>query len=102
MYRLQGIIHLSLYVTAIYLYIKFDLINFKLCNLYLYINYTIIDFKYFISNLHCCILAQISVLIPILVCMGLGFFGLSGKVFRLGFVQIWVMSVTFQVTGTDI
>ena len=32
-----------------------------------------IDFNYFKSNLHCCILAQISVLIPILVCMGLGF-----------------------------
>ena len=32
-----------------------------------------IDFKYFNSNLHCCILAQILVLIPILVCMGLGF-----------------------------
>ena len=32
-----------------------------------------IDFNHVKSNLHCCILAQISVLIPILVCMGLGF-----------------------------
>ena len=32
-----------------------------------------IGFNYFKSSLHCCILAQISVLIPILVCMGLGF-----------------------------
>ena len=50
------------------------------------------DFNYLKSSLHCCILAQISVLIPILVFMGLGF-GLSWKVFRLGFVQNWVMSV---------
>ena len=33
---------------------------------------------------------------------GFRVFGLSGKVFRLGFVQNWAMSVTFQVTRTDI
>ena len=70
-------------------YLGFHIINLidAVCIYTLIISLIIhaIGFKYFKSNLHCFILAQISVLIPILVCMGLGFFGLSGNVFELGF-----------------
>ena len=76
MYRLQGEIHihLSLYATAFFGSIIFDYIHI-ICIYTLIITLIIhtIDFKYFKSNLHCCILAQITVLIPVLVCMGLGF-----------------------------